>query len=42
VDAGDLGNGGLMATREAVRELGGVCPRCGRILSEEPLKAEVL
>ncbi len=40
VDAGDLSNGGLMATRDAVRELGGVCPRCGRILSEEPLRAE--
>lgn len=34
--------GGLMVTREAVRELGGVCPRCGRILSEEPLRAETL
>jgi len=42
VDVGDLANGGLMATREAVRELGGVCPRCGRILSEEPLRAETL
>jgi DNA-directed RNA polymerase subunit RPC12/RpoP len=42
VDAGGLGNGGLVATREAVRELGGVCPRCGRILSEEPLRAETL
>jgi DNA-directed RNA polymerase subunit RPC12/RpoP len=42
VDAGDLASGGLMATREAVRELGGVCPRCGRILSEEPLRAEAL
>jgi len=42
VDAGGLDSGGLMATREAVRELGGVCPRCGRILSEEPLRAEAL
>lgn len=42
VDVGDLSNGGLVATREAVRELGGVCPRCGRALSEEPLRAETL
>jgi DNA-directed RNA polymerase subunit RPC12/RpoP len=41
VDLGDLDRRGLMTTWEAVRELGGVCPRCGRILAGEPLKVEV-
>jgi DNA-directed RNA polymerase subunit RPC12/RpoP len=41
VDLGNLNNRGLMTTWEVAREIGGACPRCGRILAGEPLKVEV-